>query len=235
MKAERLLQSQGFGTRKECRLRVLNGALSITGTVIDDPGAEISLAEGQPFCVDGETWPYRTQVYIALHKPAGYECSRQPFAHPSVFALLPPQFAQRNVQPVGRLDQDTTGLLLLSDDGQFIHRWSSGKKKVPKEYRVTTSEPIDADMVARLLDGVSLHDEPTPLCALDCVAYGRHTLHLTLGEGKYHQVKRMVAAAGGHVAALHRLRVGGFCLPDELVERQWCWLEEPHLTRLADF
>ena len=90
-------------------------------------------------------------------------------------------------------------------------------------------------MVARLLDGVSLHDEPTPLCALDCVAYGRHTLHLTLGEGKYHQVKRMVAAAGGHVAALHRLRVGGFCLPDELVERQWCWLEEPHLTRLADF
>ena len=235
MKAERLLQSQGFGSRKECRLRVLNGSLSIAGTVIDDPDAETGLAEGEPFHVDGEAWPYRLQAYIALHKPAGYECSRQPLAHPSVFTLLPSQFALRKVQPVGRLDQDTTGLLLLSDDGQFIHRWSSGKKKVPKEYRVTTSEPVEAAMIARLLDGVSLHDEPTPLRALDCVAHDSHTLHLTLGEGKYHQVKRMIAAAGGHVAALHRLRVGGLCLPEGLAEGQWCWLEETQLARLADF
>ena len=99
--------------------------------------------------MDGVVWPYRENAYLLLNKPAGYECSRDPQHHLSVFSLLPPQFAERGVQCVGRLDQDTTGLLLLSDDGKFVHVFTSPKRKVPKLYVATTRHPLDDAQLAR--------------------------------------------------------------------------------------
>ena len=133
MKIERILQSQGFGSRKECRKLIRAGRFSTAGEVIDDPFAELDTT-GLEFVVGDTSWRFHAQAYVMLHKPSDYECSHKPQYHPSVFALLPEQFAERDVQTVGRLDHDTTGLLLLSDVGQFIHVWSSGKKRIPKVY-----------------------------------------------------------------------------------------------------
>ena len=124
------------------------------------------------FSVDGVVWPYREHAYLLLNKPAGYECSRDPQHHLSVFSLLPPQFAERGVQCVGRLDQDTTGLLLLSDDGKFVHLFTSPKRKVPKVYVATTRHPIDDAQLSALRDGVLLHGEPKPIAAVDAEARG---------------------------------------------------------------
>src|SRR5690606_25322753 len=103
-----------------------------------------------------------------LHKPANFECSRKPSHHPGVHTLLPEQFTWRNVQPVGRLDHDTTGMLLLSDDGSFIHAQTSPKRQVPKIYQASTDAPATPELVAQLLAGVQLHDEPAPIAAQAC-------------------------------------------------------------------
>lgn len=233
MTLERLLQSQGFGSRRECRGLVLAGRVCVAGVPCDDPGAEFD-PEGLRFTVDGEEWGWHRQVYLALHKPAGYEVSNRPQHHPSVFSLLPVPLRERGVQAVGRLDEDTTGLLLLSDDGQFIHTYSSPKKKVPKVYEVTTRHPVETAQVAALLAGVQLHDEPAPIAAVACERVSEHHLRLTVTEGKYHLVKRMVAAAGNRVEALHRSRIGGLALPPGLAPGLWRWLDAADLARLAE-
>jgi 16S rRNA pseudouridine516 synthase len=151
-----------------------------------------------------------------------------------VLTLLPEQFTWREVQPVGRLDHDTTGLLLMSDDGPFIHAQSSPKRHVPKVYQATTAEPVTDALVAQMLSGVQLHDEPAPLAALVCEKKGEHQLEIVLEQGKYHQVKRMLAAAGNHCSALHRSAIGGLQLADlGLEEGEWCYLEEAQLGLLA--
>jgi len=133
---------------------------------------------------------------------------------------------------VGRLDQDTTGLLLLTDDGQFLHRLNSPRHHVDKVYEVRTAAPVDAAQVARLLEGVVLEDDPAPVRAAACEATGPCALRLTLREGKYHQVKRMVAAAGNHVAGLHRSRVGPLALPEDLAPGAWRWLTPEEVAAL---
>jgi len=231
MTLEKLLQSQGFGSRRDCRHLILAGRVAIDGAIHAQPGAEVD-PHGLVFAIDGTPWRYRQFAYLALHKPAGYECSHKPHMHPSVFSLLPPQLVARGVQCVGRLDFDTTGLLLLSDDGAFIHRCSSPKHQLPKRYRVTAKHPLTAAQLAALQDGVVLHDAPQPVRALACAQVAEHQLDLTIGEGKYHQVKRMLAAAGNRVEALHRSAVGGFELEAELAPGQWRWLETDDLARI---
>uniref|UniRef100_UPI0028B05FB7 16S rRNA pseudouridine(516) synthase n=1 Tax=Pulveribacter sp. TaxID=2678893 RepID=UPI0028B05FB7 len=189
--------------------------------------------------VQGVDWPYHAKAYLVLNKPAGFECSQKPSAHPSIYTLLPAPLRQRpnksamaGVQAIGRLDQDTTGLLLLSDDGQFIHRMSSPKKRMPKVYQVTTKHPVTTQQVERLLAGVVLDDDPKPVKAADCVQTGECRIDLTLTEGKYHQVKRMVAAVGNRVEGLHRSQIGALELPADLVPGQWRWLAADELRLL---
>lgn len=231
MKLYRALQSQGFGSRKACVARVRAGEVAVNGTVCDDPDAEVDPAVLQ-LTLDGVAWDYREHAYLMLHKPAGHECSHRPSHHPSVFTLLPAPLLQRGVQCVGRLDQDTTGLLLFSDDGQFIHRMTSPKKGVAKVYRAQCAEPIDDAMLDALREGVQLNDAPAPVAALACERIDASTLRLTLAEGKYHQVKRMIAAAGNRVERLHREAIGGQSVPPELAPGDWCWLDAAALQRL---
>jgi 16S rRNA pseudouridine516 synthase len=174
-----------------------------------------------------------------LHKPTGTECSQKPSTYPSIYTLLPGPLRQRpqkgavqGVQAVGRLDQDTTGLLLLTDDGQFIHRMNSPRHHVPKVYEVTVKHPLDPRQVDRLLEGVVLDDDPKPVRAAACEMVGEHHLRLTLTEGKYHQVKRMVAAVSNRVEGLHRSRIGGLVLPPDLLPGQWRWLAAEDLAAL---
>jgi 16S rRNA pseudouridine516 synthase len=212
---ERILHSQGFGSRKLCRILVHSGRVTVNGGPCADPFADFATDKLQ-FTVDGTPWRYYEKAYLMLNKPAGYECSQKPAHHPGVYALLPAPLRERGVQSIGRLDEDTTGLLLFSDDGQFIHRMGSPKWKVHKVYEVTTKHAVDAKLIGALTEGVQLIDEPAPIAALACEAVASNLLHLTLGEGKYHQVKRMVAAAGNRVEALKRIAIGGLALPEDL-------------------
>jgi len=155
-----------------------------------------------------------------------------PQHHSSVFALLPAPLVQRGVQCVGRLDQDSTGLLLFSDDGQFIHRMTSPKKNVAKVYRAVCADPVSDAMLEALRSGVQLNDEPAPNCRAGMRALDETSLRLTLSEGKYHQVKRMVGATGNRVAALHREAIGHFALPESLPPAEWRWLENDDLKQL---
>jgi len=231
MKLDRALRSQGFGSRKACVARVLAGEVEVNGVVCDNPEAEVDL-NGLELTLDGVSWGYREKAYVLVHKPAGYECSHHPSHHHSVFSLLPQPLLQRGVQCVGRLDQDTTGLLLFSDDGQFIHRMISPKKGVAKVYRAICADPVSDAMLAALRAGVHLNDEPAPVAALACVALSSHTLSLTLSEGKYHQVKRMIAATGNRVDSLHREAIGDYPLPATLAPGEWRWLNDDDLKQL---
>jgi len=224
MQLAQILFTQGFGTRRICAGIVAQGLVRIGGRVIADPRADFD-TEGLVFDFEGRAWPYHERALIMLHKPAGYECSRKPRHHPSVLSLLPPPLRTRGVQPVGRLDEDTTGLLLLTDNGPLIHRLTSPKWHVPKVYEVATELPVNDDDLARLLAGVVLDDAPAPVRAAACERTDACALRLTLTEGKYHQVKRMVAAVGNRVATLHRSAIGNLVLPADLPAGAWRWLE----------
>ena len=240
MRLDALLFSQGFGTRRVCAGLVQHGYVQLQGQPVGDPGIDVDVDAGEvAYRVQGVDWVYRPLAYLMLHKPAGYECSHRPGAWPSVYTLLPAPLRQRptagkvqGVQAVGRLDQDTTGLLLLSDDGAFIHRMNSPKRHVPKVYEVTTKHPIGDAQVQHLLAGVVLDDDPAPVRAAACEAVAEQHLRLTLTEGKYHQVKRMVAAVGNRVEALHRSRIGALALPADLAPGQWRWLGDDDLKAL---
>jgi 16S rRNA pseudouridine516 synthase len=249
MQLQDILFSQGFGTRRVCagliqqgHVQVYEGKDALAPVEIDDSAMEFE-ATGLRFRVQGVDWTYQEKAYVLLNKPAGTECSQKPSTYPSIYTLLPsplrlrPQkSAVQGVQAVGRLDQDTTGMLLLSDDGKFIHQMSSPKKHCPKVYEVTVRHRLDDKQVQRLLSGVVLDDDPKPVRAAACeildadgAALG---LRLTLTEGKYHQVKRMLAAVGNRVEGLHRSRIGALELPDDLAPGQWRWLCADDLRKL---
>ncbi len=239
MRLEDLLYSQGFGTRRVCAGLVQQGLVTVGGERVTDAGLDVQ-PEGLHFTVQGKAWEYHAPAYVMLHKPAGTECSQKPSTWPSIYTLLPAPLRQRpqkgpvqGVQAVGRLDQDTTGLLLLTDDGKFIHRMSSPRHHVPKVYEVTVKHPLDDRQVQRLLQGVVLDDDPKPVAAAACEAVADHHLRLTLTEGKYHQVKRMVAAVGNRVEGLHRSRIGGLALPADLPPGQWRWLSAADLASIT--
>ena len=238
MQLQDILFSQGFGTRRVCAGLIQQNLVSIEGRVRVDPAAEFETT-GLHFQVQDREWQFHDKAYVMLHKPAGTECSQKPSTYPSVYTLLPAPLRQRpqkgsvqGVQTVGRLDQDTTGLLLLTDDGQFIHRMNSPRHHVPKVYEVTTRHPVDESQVSRLLQGVVLDDDPRPIRAAACEIGGDCLLRLTLTEGKYHQVKRMVAAVSNRVEGLHRSRIGGLMLPPDLAPGEWRWLDERDLAAL---
>jgi 16S rRNA pseudouridine516 synthase len=237
MRLEDILFSQGFGTRRVCAGLIQQGHVTVQGEVQTDAG-EFYAPEGLAFTVQGTDWAFHEKAYVLLHKPAGTECSQKPSTWPSIYTLLPGPLRQRpqkaavqGVQAVGRLDQDTTGLLLLTDDGAFIHRMSSPKHHVPKVYEVTTKHPVTEAMVQKLLAGVVLDDDPQPVKAAACEAVAELHLRLTLTEGKYHQVKRMLAAVGNRVEGLHRSQIGGLVLGD-LAPGQWRFLTAEDLALL---
>jgi 16S rRNA pseudouridine516 synthase len=229
---DRMLVSQGFGTRRACRNLVRHQCVTVLGALVRDPDVTVPL-DGLHFTVNDEPWEYREHVVLMLNKPAGMECSRNASAHASVFELLPAPLIVRGVQPVGRLDQDTTGLLLLTDDGTLNHRLTSPRHHVPKLYHVRTKHPVDAAQIDRLRAGVVLHDAPEAVAAQTVIALSDHVLALTIGQGKYHQVKRMVAAAGNRVEALHRAQIGKLALPEDLALGTWRFMTDEDMQRLS--
>lgn len=229
---EKLLHKQGFGTRKMCRILIVNEQVTVNGELFDDPDTKIALTTDLKYTVKGEAWQYREQSYLMMHKPAHYECTHKTQFHPTIYTLLPQPLVERGVQCIGRLDEDTTGLIIVTDDGQFTHKISSPKHHVPKVYEVTCKHAVtDAD-VKHLLAGVKLIDEDETIAALAVQQINDTVIHMSLAEGKYHQVKRMVAAMGNRVESLKRIQIGQLKLPEDLKAGEWRWLSAEDMQAL---
>jgi 16S rRNA pseudouridine516 synthase len=234
------LQQQGFGTRKECARLVRAGLVevgreeggSLGWRKAESPAEEIPL-EDTRFRVNGLELPWMEKAYVALHKPANTECSHAPSHHRSVFSLLPDPLVRRGLQAVGRLDADTTGLLLLTDSGPFNHFLTSPRRHVPKTYRVAAKHPVSVGQAERLAGGVDLRSEDEPTMPARIVLTGDRECEITIEEGRYHQVKRMFAAVGNRVEGIHRIAIGGLALPDHLAPGQWFLLGREELDLLG--
>lgn len=220
------LQAQGIDTRKGCQWLVKHDCVKINGEIINNEKAEIDVNNVTSLQIEDEDaliipLPY---FYILLNKPADYETSHKPRDYPSVFTLFPDQLRTTDLQAIGRLDADTTGVLLITNDGQFNHRMTSPKHKVAKIYRVTLKHAADENLCNTLKTGVLLHDDNETVAASEATLRDDKTLILTITEGKYHQVKRMVAAAGNRVEALHRERFGDWDTQD-LNAGEWRFIQ----------
>jgi 16S rRNA pseudouridine516 synthase len=217
-------------TRTQAGKSIRQGLVSINGELVKQAARQVSVTDQVE--LDGEPLQLIGPRYIMLHKPAGYVCANDDPEHPIVFTLLDEPLVER-LHTVGRLDLDTTGLLLLTDDGQWSHRLTSPKHHVAKTYRVWTADPIPADAIAQFAAGVMLRGEkePTKPAQLELVA--THEVLLTIHEGRYHQVKRMFAAIGNKVERLHRERIGALQLPVELAEGEYRTLSEHELQILG--
>ena len=230
MKLVKHLANLGYGSRKEVAWMFREGRVTdAAGEVLyaDDP-----LDHGN-VRVDGEPLDPPQGLVLMLHKPAGYTCSTKDKGR-IVYDLLPERFRLRDpvLSTVGRLDRETTGLLLMTDDGGLLHRIVSPKSKLAKVYEATLAQDLRGDEAALFASGtLVLESETTPLLPARLEVLGPRRARLTLHEGRYHQVRRMFAATGNHVEALHRPQVGGLAL-DGLPEGQWRALDAADLDRL---
>ena len=187
MQLTKYLQAQGIGSRKQCRQLIEQGRLEINGETAEQPDADIEPAQVQRLAIDGEEIAAipLPHYYILLHKPAGYETSHKPRDYPSVFSLLPDHIRATEPQAIGRLDADTTGVLLITNDGAFNHRQTSHKHHVAKLYRATLKHPAGEELCAALRQGVLLHDDNEIVAAAAAELENQHSLLLTLTQGKY--------------------------------------------------
>jgi len=220
MKLVKLLANLGYGSRKETQRLIRSGA------VTDDTGTVLGESEVPPherILVRGEPLDPPSPLVLMLHKPDGYTCSTEDPGD-TIYDLLPPRFALRNpgLNPVGRLDKDTTGLLLLTDDGKLLHRIIHPKSNCLKVYQVQLDRPLEGHEAALFASGtLVLNSETRPLLPAKLEILGDKEALVTLHEGRYHQVRRMFAAVGNHVLGLKRISIGGLTLPDELEEGEW--------------
>ena len=217
---DQLLANLGYCSRREARAWVGAGRVTVGGRPAADPGAR---ADPAVVRIDGDPPDHPDGLLLLLHKPVGLVCSHDTREGPDIYVLLPPRWRRRNppVTSVGRLDKDTSGLLLLTDRSALVHRLTSPKHKVPKTYRVTLDRDVPADCASVFAGGtLLLRGETTPCAPAALRVLGPREAEITLIEGRYHQVRRMFASQGCEVATLHRVRFGPLELGD-LPVGQW--------------
>lgn len=228
---DKLLSSTGHWSRKEVKELVKQGRVSVNGTKVNKPEDKCDPAQAE-VRVDGKLVDCAPFVYLMLHKPAGLLSATEDKKQKTVIDLLPEHLQRRGLFPVGRLDKDTEGLLVLTDDGALAHELLSPKKHVDKVYYAEVEGVLDQEDITALKDGMTLAD------GLECLPAGLEILEggsrcrVTLREGKYHQVKRMLAARGKPVQYLKRLSMGGLKLDEELKKGEWRPLTAAELTAL---
>lgn len=222
---DKLLSSMGYGSRSEMARLAKAGGITLDGAELADVSARIALATDLParMRIDGEPLDPLQGLVILLNKPLGMTCSHKEDG-PLVHDLLPKRWRRRDpaISTIGRLDKQTSGLLLLTDDGDLLHRVISPRRHVAKTYRATLARPLTGTEGALFASGtLMLEGEEKPLAPAALQVMSETEALLTVTEGRYHQVRRMFAAAGNHVEALHRERLGGLALPDDLAAGQW--------------
>jgi 16S rRNA pseudouridine516 synthase len=228
---DRLLANLGYGSRREVGALVARGQVVLDGTALKDSGARIAVTTDLPqrLTVAGQPLDPPAPLTILMHKPLDVVCSHRE-AGRSVYELLPLRWRAREpaLSTIGRLDKDTTGLLLITDDGPFLHRVISPRAQIAKRYVAALDRPLRGDEGAVFAAGtLLLEGEEAPLAPARLELLGDKTARLTITEGRYHQVRRMFAAVGNHVTALHRESIGGLSLPSDLEPGAWRILTVP--------
>ena len=217
---DRLLANLGYGSRREVQAMIAAGAVNLDGARLRDPSGHITIGADLPsrMTVDGQPLDPPAPLTLILHKPRGVVCSHRE-AGRSVYELLPARWRARMpaLSTVGRLDADTSGLILITDDGPLLHRLISPMSRLPKRYHATLARPLEGGEGPLFASGtLLLEGETTPLAPAVLTPLTATTAWLVITEGRYHQVRRMFAAAGNHVTALHRQAIGALELPADL-------------------
>ncbi len=230
MRLDQFIANSTELSRKEAKQAIVRGHVTVNEHTCKSAsthlaGHERVMLSGTPLTLPGER-------YLMMHKPAGVVSATTDSDHPTALDLLPANTA-RNLHIVGRLDADTTGLLLLTTDGQWSHRVTSPRTECPKTYRVTLSEPLTDSAVEELEQGVRLHNDPKPTRPARVTILEERIIELTISEGRYHQVKRMLAAVGNHVEELHRLQIGEVRLDASLAPGEYRELSPEEKDSLA--
>ena len=215
MRLDKAIASQGSQSRKEVRGLIKAGRVSVDGETVRDPGTNVEPA-AQTILVDGSTLGFQEHVYLMLNKPKGVVSATEDPVHKTVLDLVPEELFRPGLFPAGRLDADTTGFVLLTDDGAFAHDILSPKHHVQKTYRVTLKDPVTEEQLERVRQGIELKDGTVCLPA-NVASLDSHSVSLQIVEGKYHQVKRMFAAAGNHVTDLQRTAIGALSIDEALL------------------
>lgn len=238
MRLDRLLGSLGYGSRRDIAALARLGAITLDGRDLTDASARIAVTPDLParMTVDGAPVDPPPGVVILLNKPLGVTCSHKE-AGPLVYDLLPTRWRARDpaISTVGRLDKETSGLLLMTDDGDLLHRIISPKRHVAKVYRATLVRPLNGSEGALFASGqLMLEGDDKPLKPAELEVISPTEARLSVTEGRYHMVRRMFAAAGNHVEALHRERLGGLALPADLAAGSWRLLGPDEVTTIFD-
>lgn len=219
MRLDKFFSSQNLATRKEMRELVKNGLIAVNGDTRVKPEQKIDPQQDE-ISLRGEPVTYKPYLYLMLHKPKGYVSATEDRSQPTVLDLVPEQWRRPGLFPAGRLDKDTTGLMLITDDGELAHRILSPKNHIEKAYLAKISGPLSEEAMAAFSQGMVLGDGYRCLPARVTLEQPGETpvIQIVLWEGKYHQIKRMVAAAGQRVLELKRIRMGGLVLDENLPE-----------------
>jgi len=217
VRLDKYLSDNAHLTRKTAKHALHRGDVTVDGVVVKKGDVKISTQE---VILDGVVISTLGSIYVMLHKPEGYVCSTVDDDGISVLALIDEPWSDK-LHIAGRLDKDTTGLVLLTDDGQWSHKVTSPNSDCSKEYIVTVNEPLTHDLVEIFANGIALNNEIKLTKPAKLTIINEYQASLVISEGKYHQVKRMFAAVGNHVTALHRESVGGLALGNKLKQGEW--------------
>ncbi len=209
---DKMISSRTGISRKDAKSAISSGKVTVSGQIIRS--SEYKVSENDEIFLEGKKIDGKEHLYIVLNKPKGYVSATEDPKQKTVLELIPQELFRNGLFPAGRLDKDTTGLMIITDDGDFAHRILSPKKHVPKKYLVTIDRPVSDDMKTKFSEGIELSDGVCKSAKL--VKKSEYTCEVTLSEGRYHQIKRMFGCFGAKVTELHRLSMGGFCLPENL-------------------
>lgn len=243
MRLDRLLANMGYGSRKDIQWLVRSGLVSLDGAAVAEADMHVPVVAelSRRMTVDGAPLDPMPGLVLMMHKPLGVTCSHKE-AGPLVYGLLPDRWRARKppISTIGRLDKETSGILLLTDDGQLLHRAISPRSNVSKRYVATLARPLRGDEADILASGtLMLEREEKPLLPVAMEIIADHdaqqpVVRVTLTEGRYHQVRRMFAALGNHVVSLHRDRFGGLELPDDLAAGTWRIIDDADIRRIFE-
>ncbi|MBQ3154332.1 MAG: rRNA pseudouridine synthase [Clostridia bacterium] len=228
---DKVIASQGQYSRKEVKSLIARRRVTVDGVTAKAPEQKVD-ADQSTICIDGTPLTVKRQLYLLLNKPRGYVSSTDDSDGVSVLELVPRELFRQGLFPAGRLDKDTTGMMVITDDGQMAHRILAPKKHVKKRYLVTIDIPPTETMRTRFAEGINLVEGLTKPAALEIV--GEYQALVTLTEGRYHQIKRMFSACGATVTALHRVSMGNLNLPDDLKEGEVRELTAEELLKLEE-
>ncbi len=231
MRIDKLISEMGLAGRRECAALAKRGQLLVDGVPVRDPSCHID-PERQTVTLSGRVVEYSKYTYVMLNKPEGYVSATDDESLPYVTELLPEEYRRRGLFPVGRLDRDTVGLMILTNDGALSHALLSPKHHVDKVYRFSADEPLPEGTEEKFRHGVTLSDGYE--CKSAQITLDADRLHgeIILTEGKYHQIKRMIAASGSHVTYLERIRFADIPLDPELGRGQWRLLSPDEIKKL---